>query len=85
MSKLLIPPIKRGLIFNWKFKEVSNIDELKDRLCKEYFHVYKLRNDILIVTSKSKPLAIIFIIIQKEYDGGELILIETNLSWYSYE
>ena len=85
MSTTLTPPIKRVLVFNWKFKDTKSMSELEERLSREFFYTYRPRDEIVVATSKSRPLAVIFVIVKSHSDGGYIILIETNLSWYSYE
>ena len=76
-------PIKHVLIFSWSFNEVTDLYKVAENLTKELFYVLRAGENILVATSRSKP-AVIFVILQRDPKGGELILIQTHEGWYNY-
>jgi hypothetical protein len=81
MRKILFP-IKHGLVYSWGFGQASSLDEIAKNLTQELFYVLKPESNTIIATSKAKPAAVIFIITQRNQNGGEFILIQTYQGGY---
>lgn len=80
------PPLKRVLILEFKYEEAKSLEEIKRRLEKWYCILHP-RGDLLVMRSLAEegPTKIIFLLSEKNERGGEMIIIETKDSWYSYE
>jgi len=71
-------------VYGWSFARAGDLAEIARNLSEELFYVLRAKSGLLTVTSRSKPAAVIFVIIQKERWGGELILIQTMEGCYTY-
>lgn len=80
------PPLKRALIFEFEYEKAENLEEIRERLEKWYCILHP-RKDLLVMRSSAEegPTKIIFVLLEKDKRGGEIILIETKDSWYNYE
>lgn len=78
-------PLKHALIYPWKFGRAQTMSEVGEELSRHQFFVLKPREDVLVATSKARPCAVIFVLWRKDEEGGELLLIQTHLGWYSEE
>ena len=61
------------------------MNEVREELSRHQFFVLKPREDMLVATSKARPGAVIFVLWRRDEGGGELLLIQTHLGWYSQE
>ena len=77
-------PIKHALVYDWTFGEASNLARVAENLAKELFYVLNPEINVLTVTSKTRPTAVIFTIIQRNAHSGELILIQTPEGRYTF-
>lgn len=77
-------PLKHVVIVKWRYSDASNLYEVRDRLDRNHFYTVQPRSDILVATSIAKPLAVIFVFIDRREGGGDLIMIQTPLGRYSH-
>ena len=79
-------PIKSVLVFKWAFSSViTSMDKLEERLKDNLFYVLRPRNDVIAATSLTNPSMIIFVIIQNNEKGGDIIVLQNPGGWYSEE
>lgn len=79
------PPIKSALMFKWSWDQVTSMDELEERMKKNMFYTLRPVDDLIVATSLTNPSMIIFAVIQRDRDGGDLIVIQNPGGWYSDE
>ena len=79
------PPIKHALTFRWKFRESSSLSMVAESLARNHFYTVRGGESVLVATSISRPLAVIFVFVLEHSEGGSLILIQTREGWYNYE
>ena len=77
-------PLRHTLVYRWSFARAGDLAEVARNLNEEFFYVLKAKPGLLTVTSRSKPTAVIFVVIQRDRQGGELILIQTIEGCYTY-
>jgi len=82
----VFPPLKRVLIFEFQYGEGKSLEEVKRRL-ERWYCIFHPRRDLLVMRSLAEegPTKIIFLVWEKNEEGGEIVIIETRDSWYSYE
>lgn len=85
LTNLSKKPIKSVHIFKWFFNFVENMDKLEDRLKSRSFYVLRPREDVIVATSLTNPSMVIFILIQKNSSGGDLIVLQNPGGWYEDE
>ena len=78
-------PLKHVIAYKWIFNEASTLAEVGQRLTQNLFYTIEPKKGILVVTSLSKPAAVIFVFMQTEKDGGDLVLIQTPMGSYTYD
>ena len=78
-------PLRHIILYKWYFGEAKSLEEVSRRLNKSFFYAVKLRDDMLIITSLSKPGAVVLTLIRNEDSGGDLILVQTPLGHYNYD
>jgi len=78
-------PIKHVILYKWRFREARSLSELRERLERSHFYTISPRRGMLVATSRSKPSAVIFVFTQEGDEGGELLLIQTPLGYYTLE
>ncbi|RLF15662.1 MAG: hypothetical protein DRJ97_03345 [Thermoprotei archaeon] len=79
------PPIKTALVFNWTWRASKSLDEVEARLRRGSFYVVRPRRDVLVATSSTRPFMVVFVLLEKGIEGGDLIVIESPEGWYSDE
>jgi hypothetical protein len=81
--------LKRVILFEYEYREAKNLEEIAERLKKTY-RILPPSNptkDALIMRSlaeKGSP-KIIFLLLERDEKGGEVIILETIHSWYTSE
>lgn len=78
-------PLKHVVVYKWSFNEATTMAEIGRRLIQDHFYVVRPREDILVATSLAKPSAVIFVFIQREESGGDLVLVQTPIGPYTYD
>ncbi|MHC1635564.1 MAG: hypothetical protein ACXQTS_02925 [Candidatus Methanospirareceae archaeon] len=76
-------PLKHVLVFKWKFEEARSMEDIEERF-KGYYFVVKPREDILVTTTFISPY-VICVLMRKDEEGGDLIIIQTFAGRYDYE
>jgi len=81
VKKKIGVPIKHVLFYRWIFNGSNSLDKIAQNLKREHFQTVKPDGDdnILAVASENRPLILLFIFIQRESNGGELVLLQTSL------
>ncbi len=85
-NSIVHPPLKRALIFQFKYEEAKNLEDIRKRF-EKWYCILKPREDLIVMRSLAEegPPRVIFLISEKSEEGGEIILVETGDSWYTYE
>ncbi len=78
--------LKRVLTFNYEYKEAKSLEEVAERL-KRTYQIFQPTKDVLITRSLAEKdvVRILFVLLEENEKGGELVLLETTKSWYNYE
>ncbi len=69
-------PIKHVYIYKWEFDNSKSLKEIAERIKKHHYCVMP-KDNMLVVTTPVKPTVII-ILIQKNGNGGDLIVINMD-------
>jgi len=79
-------PIKHVLFYRWTFNGSNSLDKIAQNLKREHFQTVKPEGDdnILAVASENRPPILLFIFIQRESNGGELVLLQTSLGSFPF-
>lgn len=79
------PPIKSVLVFRWRWRTARSMDELEARLRGRMFYVVKPQDNVIVATSLTNPSMILFVIIKRGDEGGDIVVIQNPGGWYSDE
>ena len=78
-SHIYPPPLKSILTFYFEYENAKSLEEIAKRLKGEYY-ILQPRKDILAMRSLGEegPTRVIFLLLEKNEKGGEIILITTK-------
>ena len=77
------PPIRTAMVFRWTWSTARSLDEVAERLRRASFYVVRPRGDVLVATSMTRPFVVVFVLMVRGEDGGDLVVVQGPQGWYS--
>jgi len=74
-------PIKHVQFYHWIFNTCEALSKMAEKLKREHFEMARPtdNDNVLAIATQNRPPALVFIFIQRESKGGDLILLQTSL------